>query len=136
MRLIKVYTLKFEEFEDERTTPRYGILSHRWRSQEVTFQDIESGAVSSRAGFHKLRKFCTLAAQDGLSHGWVDTCCINKDSSAELSEAINSMYRWYQSATRCYAYLDDVDANNAIETDSDSDEPFFAHSEWFERGWT
>ena len=46
--------------------------------------------------------------KDGLSHAWIDTCCIDKSSSAELSEAINSMYTWYEVAQVCYAYLEDV----------------------------
>ena len=56
--------------------------------------------------------------------GTADLCCIDKTSSAELSEAINSMYRWYQESGVCYAYLADVPPNA------------FSKSRWFTRGWT
>lgn len=56
----------------------------------------------------KIRKFCKIARDDGFDFAWVDTCRVNKDSSAELSEAINSMFQWYRDATRCYVYLADV----------------------------
>ncbi|KAK5051939.1 hypothetical protein LTR84_002742 [Exophiala bonariae] len=127
MRLLKVHTLAFEEFANERTTPKYGILSHRWQSQEVSYQDMVTGNARKKKGFVKVRDFCKHCALDGLSHAWIDTCCINKDSSAELSEAINSMFRWYQNATKCYAFLSDVSFENSWP---------FSESEWFRRGWT
>lgn len=43
----------------------------------------------------------------GYRLAWIDTCCMNKSSSADLNEAINSMYEWYQKPGRCYAYLHD-----------------------------
>ena len=48
------------------------------------------------------------AAADGLEYFWIDTSCIDKKSAVELSAAINSMFRWYQNAVRCYVYLSDV----------------------------
>lgn len=128
MRLITIDshdTLKFVEYQDDRQTPRYGILSHRWQDEEVAYQDMLSGASTSMKGFSKIRAVFRQCAADGLSHVWVDTCCINKDSSAELSEAINSMYKWYQNAAKCYVFLYDVEQISRI-----------AKSEWFERGWT
>lgn len=127
MRLLKVQTLTFEEFADERTTPKYGILSHRWQFQEVSYQDMILGNAKKRKGFVKIKDFCKHCALDGLSHAWIDTCCIDKGSSAELSEAINSMFRWYQNATKCYAFLCDVSFENSWP---------FSESEWFKRGWT
>lgn len=127
MRLLKVSSLTFEEFADERATPKYGILSHRWESQEVSYQDMVSGNAKKKKGYTKIKDFCNRCALDGLSHGWIDTCCIEKGSSAELSEAINSMYRWYQSAAKCYAFLSDVNLENSWP---------FHESEWFKRGWT
>jgi hypothetical protein len=63
---------------------------------------------------------------------WIDTCCIDKTSSAELSEAINSMFKWYGDAEICYAYLSDVPGNGDI----DQQWKEFANSRWFNRGWT
>lgn len=53
------------------------------------------------------------------------SCCIDKTSTAELSESINSMFRWYQKAKICYAYLEDVDDVSEL-----------GRSRWFTRGWT
>ena len=77
----------------------------------LDMQDLERGklAKADSKGFVKIKYACEQAIRDGYEYVWVDTCCINKDSSAELSEAINSMYRWYQSAAVCYVFLSDVD---------------------------
>lgn len=74
-------------------------------------------------------------------------CCIDKTSTAELSEAINSMYRWYQKAQVCYVYLADVDFfDPVIEQWKDHGwaskhimapkKSSFVNSRWFTRGWT
>jgi hypothetical protein len=108
MRLLNVKTLAFEQFMDERATPEYAILSHTWAAEEVTYQDMCEGlsqVVQQKAGFAKIRLACEQANADGLRFCWVDTCCIDKKSSAELSEAINSMFRWYAKCKVCYAYL-------------------------------
>ncbi|KAI5981745.1 heterokaryon incompatibility protein-domain-containing protein, partial [Pisolithus albus] len=111
----------------------YAILSHRWWEVEVAEED----EVRQRAGYQKIIKSCEQAKKDGYEWLWVDTCCIDKRSSAELSEAINSMYRWYQNARVCYAYLNDV-CESTCPTERDVNE--FAESngwpEWFVRGWT
>jgi hypothetical protein len=109
MRLLNVNTHKLdlvEFFGDQ--IPLYAILSHTWGNDEVTFQDLQRGHYEHKLGFTKIRLTCQQAKQDGLSWCWVDTCCIDKSSSAELSEAINSMYNWYARAQVCYAYLADV----------------------------
>jgi hypothetical protein len=107
MRLLNSATVKLEEFPDDRI-PKYAILSHRWQDDEVSFQDIQSDSATEKAGYAKLRMYCGQAAKDQFNYIWVDTYCINKANSAELSESINSMYRWYQNAAVCYAYLFDV----------------------------
>jgi len=89
--------------------PGYAILSHRWEQDEVLFADILSNRYEHKRGFTKIKYACTQALNDGLEFLWVDTCCIDKTSSAELSEAINSMFRWYRDASVCYAYLSDLD---------------------------
>jgi Heterokaryon incompatibility protein (HET) len=112
----------------------YAILSHTWGAdgEEVTYEDMMNGTSEGKPGYNKI-KFCVEQAyRDGLRYSWVDTCCIDKRSSAELSEAINSMFRWYQKATRCYVFLDDVPAEVYLTGDLSS----FVNSKWFTRGWT
>jgi hypothetical protein len=118
--------------------PRYAILSHRWGAEEVTFKDLMNSTGKSKAGYGKIQ-FCGEQAQrDGLQYFWVDTCCIDKSNSTELAEAINSMFRWYRDATRCYVYLSDV-SRLPFDTADESNEPWesvFRKSRWFTRGWT
>ncbi|KAK4580315.1 hypothetical protein LTR86_000518 [Recurvomyces mirabilis] len=104
---------------------RYAILSHRWGDDEILFADLNSQGWQSKAGYRKIEYCMEQAKRDGLQYSWVDTCCINKESSAEVSEAINSMYSWYGGSVICYAYLDDVVKSGD-----------FANSLWFSRGWT
>ena len=101
--------LSLVEYHDGKIPP-YAILSHTWGpdGQEVTFKDLMEGTGRDKSGFEKI-KFCReRAASDGIQHFWVDTCCIDKSSSAELSKAINSMFRWYQNAAKCYVFLSDI----------------------------
>jgi hypothetical protein len=90
--------------------PPYAILSHRWGAdgEEVTFKDLTDSTGKDKAGYAKLRFCAEQAERDGLQYFWVDTCSIDKSSSAELTEAINSLFRWYRHAAKCYAYLSDV----------------------------
>ncbi|KAF1831217.1 NACHT-domain-containing protein, partial [Decorospora gaudefroyi] len=112
MRLLKYGAngeLSIAEF-DEDTKPAYAILSHRWGAEagEVTFEDVVGNTGKNKPGYAKIR-FCGEQAQrDGLQYFWVDTCCINKANKAELSLAIQSMFRWYHHSARCYVYLSDV----------------------------
>lgn len=122
MRLLRTSSLTLEDFA---TPPkRYAILSHRWGQGEVSFQDLQGSDVVQNRGYQKIKAFCAQASKDGFEYGWVDTCCIDKTNSVELSEAINSMYRWYELAEVCYAYLSDAQTIETIE-----------RSEWFQRGW-
>ena len=100
--------------------PPYAVLSHTWGAddEEVTLKDLVDGVGKSKAGYSKIRFCGNRAAKDGLQYFWVDTCCIDKSSSAELSEAINSMFRWYQDAARCYVYLSDISVSGSVETTS------------------
>ncbi|KAI1341951.1 HET-domain-containing protein [Xylariaceae sp. FL0016] len=129
MRLIDVDTFELREFLED-SIPPYAILSHRWEEEEVLFQDMQNIELAKKKrGFEKIHGCCEQAKAEGWSWVWVDTCCIDKTSSAELSEAINSMFRWYQSAMVCFAYLSDV-------ASSDSEEYEYDQSQWFKRGWT
>jgi len=128
MRLINVETYAMAE-RDYRST-RYAILSHTWEEDEVMYEDMENlDSAHQKKGFRKIELCCRQAAEDELEWAWVDTCCIDKRSSAELSEAINSMYKWYGSSFVCYAYLADVHAPEEIKRTSQP-------SRWFSRGWT
>jgi hypothetical protein len=129
MRLINCETLQLEQFFGS-DIPQYAILSHTWSNDEVTFADLplHQASTATKYGYGKIRHTCKQALQDGLHYAWVDTCCIDKTSSAELSEAINSMYAWYRDATRCYVILEDVC--------KDKSPAEFGTSRWFTRGWT
>lgn len=115
--------------------PQYAIISHRWHEEEVLFDDVQNNLriAQSKKGWWKINLLCRQALKDGLLWVWIDTCCINKTSSAELTEAINSMFVWYRNASICYAYLDDM--HDIFESD-EKGELRFASSAWFTRGWT
>ncbi|KAI0708165.1 heterokaryon incompatibility protein-domain-containing protein [Cerioporus squamosus] len=138
----------------------YAVLSHVWNkpgdgAPEQSFQDIrkiEESCVKDGTNprdfvSEKIRRCCELAEMHGYKWVWIDTCCIDKTSSAELSEAINSMFRYYALAAICYGYLRDVDSvffsQEDLEADRDLPDPYghpryspFRRSIWFQRGWT
>lgn len=119
--------------------PRYAILSHTWGpdNEEVTFDDLKGNTAAHKAGYDKIRFCGKEAARNDLQYFWVDSCCIDKSNSTELSEAINSMFRWYQRASRCYVYLSDVSESfNGDGRSSQGWELAFRRSRWFTRGWT
>ncbi|PWY66891.1 ankyrin repeat-containing protein [Aspergillus eucalypticola CBS 122712] len=113
-----------QEFFDYELPP-YAILSHTWGEEEVTYQEINAVSAKEKSGYKKIIQCCSVARADGYKYVWIDTCCIDKTSSAELSEAINSMYRWYQKSELCYAILADVQSDDEIDK-----------SRWLTRGWT
>jgi hypothetical protein len=120
--------------------PEYAILSHTWGpdSDEVTYRDLINGAGKDKSGYKKLSFCANQAKLDGLQHFWVDTCCIDKSNNIELAEAINSMFRWYRNAEKCYVYLSDV-TKCTSDTENKSQLPWesaFRTSRWFTRGWT
>jgi hypothetical protein len=121
--------------------PPYAILSHTWGGddEEVTFQDLANRfeQAKSKAGYRKILFGGEQAARDSLKYFWVDTCCIDKSNNTELSEAINSMFRWYRNAVKCYAYLADVSSADGQNSNvTDSWKVSFRSSRWFTRGWT
>ena len=157
MRLLNTTSLELREFF-ESNIPKYAILSHRWEPGEVTFQDVIKRRNLDAAGWHKITSFCGLVREYGYEWAWLDTCCIDKRSSAELSEAINAMFSWYKNG-ECFAYLSDVQCqrddvqafsalqeNQALVVDRESwrDQQYCAAdttaalrtSKWFTRGWT
>lgn len=107
----------------------YHKLTMNRGEEEVLFSDICSGSRMLKKGWKKIRGCCRLAASHGHRHVWIDTVCIDKTSSAELSEAINSMYRYYEDAILCYVYLDiDIEGSNPTREELRS-------SRWMYRGW-
>jgi len=160
MRLINARTFKLVECTGK--IPPYAILSHTWGSEEVSFEDFRIRTRWAKRGITKIEKACAQARRDGLEYLWVDTCCIVQSSSAELGEAINSMYKWYQRAEVCYAFLEDysqneepismIDSARSISSSpseslssvtkqpdkkvSEFEASKFARSRWFTRGWT
>jgi len=122
----------------ESNIPKYAILSHRWGPEEVTLADLKNGNYKKMAGYGKIQFCGEQAKRDGLQYFWVDTCCIDKSNSTELAEAINSMFRWYRDATKCYVYLRDVSRPQNYSADGSNEdwESTFRKSAWFRRGWT
>jgi hypothetical protein len=136
MRLLNVRTFTLHTFYGDNIPP-YAILSHTWLrdDEEVTFASITSAPPTNAfqaswrnvPGAKKIVYLCDQAADDGLDYAWADTCCIDKTNSVELSEAINSMFKWYQRSRTCYAYLADVDKVDGGQIE---------HSRWWDRAWT
>ena len=117
--------------------PPYAILSHTWGDDEVTYEDVVNHSGTTKAGYEKIRFCARQAAKDGLQYFWVDSCCINKSSDAELSESLNSMFRWYAEAEKCYVYLSDVSTRKRKAMDENSHNTWkqaFRESRWFARG--
>ena len=119
MLLINTSSLKLEEFFEEKI-PKYAILSHTWAEGEISYKDFVKNRNHDAAGWTKIRNCCKFAHNRGHNYVWIDTCCIDKRSSAELSEAINSMYRWYQQTKVCYAYLSDVSYDEGFEHEGEN----------------
>ena len=132
MRLLNAVTRQLKEFQGI-NIPSYAILSHRWEDEEVTFPDLANVVGLSKKGWGKIEGCCRQAVLDDFQWVWIDSCCIDKTSSAELSEAINSMFRWYRESKVCYAYLSDAPTITGSEW---NDYTTFRDSQWFTRGWT
>jgi len=156
MWLLNSKTGDMTEFLSDNDAPPYAILSHTWGDEEVSFADwralqAHASGVKAKEGFRKIEFCCRQAVKDGLGWVWVDTwvlfwlldsvrrcagpdcsCCIDKTSSAELSEAINSMFKWYKKAAICYAHLADVEEHGTGQEVADG----LSRSRWFTRGWT
>lgn len=141
MRLLHTSTLQFKEFYKP-NKPSYAILSHVWTGEEISFDEMlcPTPETQQKAGFLKIKGCCNMAKEHGLSYAWVDSCCIDKRSSAELTEAINSMHLWYRNAVICVVYLVDVFPTSLVVDGGtmslDGQIEAFKNSRWFTRGWT
>lgn len=149
IRLLRTDDFRLEEpvRGNDGQLPKYAILSHTWlskkkgRDQEVLYADLDDLSLASeKAGWEKVEFAAKEAARDGLQYVWIDSCCIDKTSSAELSESINSMYRWYECASVCYVHLDDMPASQSVANTarrrSSLDLEALKQCRWFTRGWT
>ncbi len=134
------YVLTFFASADD---VEYAILSHTWGDDEVVFRDMKDlEKAKKKAGWAKIEKSCllALAREPPIMHAWVDTCCIDKTSSAELSEAINSMFDWYRGSTVCFVHLQDFSVSTLGADAQDHEGMAFQAAlhdcRWFKRGWT
>lgn len=143
MWLLKTTSYKLHYFQG--IVPVYAILSHTWDDDEVLFQDIldleshGTGLVRQRAlqrkQWPKIEQACKLAARSNYGWIWIDTCCIDKSSSADLSEAINSMFRWYREAEICYVHLADLKSDLPLHDNLGASKlAAFQNCRWWTRG--
>ncbi|KAI0326376.1 hypothetical protein GY45DRAFT_1363932 [Cubamyces sp. BRFM 1775] len=162
MRLLDTHTGQFVENQDPESI-RYAILSHVWdKDGEQSYQDVlqiwkkavrdrllstsgnpadpstPTSILDSPELSTKVKDLCALARKHGHNFAWMDSCCIDKTSSAELTEAINSMYRYYRLADLCYAYLADVydDPSTLPYRPSHKMLKRIKRTHWHTRGWT
>ncbi|KAK4498320.1 hypothetical protein PRZ48_010978 [Zasmidium cellare] len=160
MRLLNVHSLQLEKYDDIEETPEYAILSHRWSKNEMRFGHFQGadwdtlrksaidGGKEDEIGIAKILSACAVTKSFALDYLWIDTCCIDGSSSTEVTQAINSMFRWYQRASVCLAYLFDVSTDTS-ELGHMIDRRLYARkktqilrigpfedSQWFRRGWT
>ncbi|KAH9892096.1 heterokaryon incompatibility protein-domain-containing protein [Xylariomycetidae sp. FL2044] len=139
----------------EPTDLTYAILSHTWGRQgpdglwgyedeEILFADVGVGDTRDKKSpaWDKIWHACRIALNHGLSYIWVDTCCINKESSAELNESINAMFSWYAQSDLCLAYLADLrrspnpQPGSEPKSGSQDLEDELRCCRWVHRGWT
>jgi hypothetical protein len=149
MRLLHIKTLELESFFHG-DVPEYAVLSHTWGSEEVTFQDLSTDLNRKKSGWAKVLGSAVMAQKHNCEYIWIDSCCTEKTSSAELSEAINSMFQWYRECKVCIVYLEDIAREpepkiTVIEVDSKPvpapppprpARAFLPEARWFTRGWT
>ncbi|KAH8887024.1 HET-domain-containing protein, partial [Thozetella sp. PMI_491] len=138
MRLLHVDNLNLVDFGP--SPPEYAILSHTWDEHELSYRDVREApdfsSLEDRPGFSKVQNACTTAGSLGYTYLWVDTCCIDKTSSAEVDEAIRSMFQWYKSARECIVYLSDLEPDSHDDGDPNDTLARWSASRWFTRGWT
>ncbi|PPJ59702.1 hypothetical protein CBER1_10545 [Cercospora berteroae] len=136
MRLLNVHTLAFSVHHS--TPPPYAIASHRWHlGHEASYKDILKKRNTTSTGYKKVIEFAEFVRKNvtGVEWLWIDTCCILQQSSEEVSEAVNSMFKSYRNAVVCIAYLDDF--GGVRESGSGGgDLGMLGRSKWFTRGWT
>lgn len=146
MRLLNIHTFELAEFGDS-SIPPYYIASHKWTTDETTYKDVKKQRNTGSPGYKKIRDYCSFLQRTNVPSTrsmdalgikrdcewlWIDTSCIDKKSSAELTESINSMFKYYAKSEVCYAYLQDVGTAEKYESATLD----LMQSVWFRRGWT
>ncbi|KAK5696353.1 hypothetical protein LTS12_028577, partial [Elasticomyces elasticus] len=129
MRLINVNTLELHTFVCD--MPRYAAASHRWKDgEEATIEDVKNRTNTDKSGYRKMEGFARYIRKEirEIEWFWIDTCCIDQGNASEVTEAVNSMFRWYSNAEVCIVYLADVGSAEGQRK--------FEDSAWFCRGWT
>ncbi|KAF8549449.1 hypothetical protein OG21DRAFT_1447848 [Imleria badia] len=110
------------------------MFSHTWEGKEPTFKDVNLvdslWKLDESPLNDKLRQFCTTASEDGYRWAWSDTCCIDKATSAILSQSLISMYSWYEEAAETLVYLADVMSSAELG------DLALTKSRWMTRAWT
>jgi hypothetical protein len=133
MRLIHTEKCEVHDFLDALSIPRYAAISYSWEADEVRHGNLrETSLASEKPSLQELKEFCLQAGNLSLEWLWVDTVCVNRSSSAELSEAINSTFKWFRQSEACIVYLSDVD----YVDDSQEQEKRIRQSRWMRRSWT
>lgn len=94
MRLLNTSTFELPEFFGK-SIPVYAVLSHRWEDEQIALPNLQDGSGKILPGWSKPENCCAEARRLGLNYIRIDTFCIDKPSSADLSQAVNSMFRWY-----------------------------------------
>jgi hypothetical protein len=128
MRLLSIDTFECEQFTND--VPKYAVGSHRWSHDEALLDDVRASRNPHGPGFRKLRAFANFMKDNlpTVHHLWIDTCCIDHQDAEEVSQSLNSMFKWFRNAEICLAYLADVE--------DAADREQFRHSVWFTRCWT
>ena len=108
------------------------MFSHTWEGKEPTFLDVNRvGSIEEldKSSLNdKLRRFCQTVCEDGYRWAWSDTCCIDKSTSAILSQSLISMYTWYAEAAATLVHLADVLSESELGD--------LTKSRWMTRAWT
>ncbi|KAL2106812.1 hypothetical protein VUR80DRAFT_6186 [Thermomyces stellatus] len=132
MRLLHTRTLNLEQFYDLQTRPHYVVLSHTWEPGHLNYADLTDRRerALSGPGSALVHHACDVALKLGYEYIWIECICVDGSSTAEVSEAVNSAFRWFQKAAVCLVYLADLPAG------SPNDDTSWRRCEWWTRAWT
>ncbi|KAK3341963.1 hypothetical protein B0T25DRAFT_356513 [Lasiosphaeria hispida] len=135
MRLINTASLDFEEYI-RNEPPEYAILSHTHGDDDLRYRGwLQPQSCQEHLGQKRLcqnHQSIRAGERSSFKYIWIDNVCINKDSSADLSEAINSMSTWYHRA----AVVSRPPKTSFLTPPTSSHLVFLAiQGGWFTRGW-
>ncbi|KAK2742724.1 het and ankyrin domain protein [Colletotrichum kahawae] len=112
---------------------QYAIFSHTWSSphDDEWLSYTPAGQRSHSTKQDIIRRVCNLALSHNLQYVWIDEACIDKSSSADVSETINSLPKYFQRATICFAFLVDLPCGTAVPC-----RDTWARCQFWTRAWT